>query len=275
MAAALRAIGEDMTEEETTQVETATDDTNDLSDAFNDEEVTTETETETTETETTETETEKGAETKETEKSETKATETEVTPTSETIGLQAALVAERHKRQEAERKLKETEVPETVPDPIEDPKGYSDHIEAKADKNLLSTKIDLSRDIMMDSKDDYLEKEKVFMGLVGSDVDGEFVIADESLFQRFKASKNPGKFAYETAVTHLDIEAKSAPDYVEKLLAKEKEKWLAELQEAGKVSEGLKVTDVPDLTGASAGSNATEIEKVEDLLNTAVSFLND
>ena len=235
-----------------------------LSDAFNDDEVETE-ETETTETKAT-TETEKGEEEdskgKETEEPESKKVEA---PSTETAGLQAALLAERHKRQKAEKKLKSLEEPETVPDPIEDPEGYSEHISAKADKNLLSAKIDLSRDLMMDSKDDYLEKEKVFMGLIGEGNDGEFVVTDQSLHDRFKSSKNPASFAYKHAVKHLDVEAKSAPDYEEKLTARIKAEILAEMDEAGTGKPALKAVDVPDLTKAAAGSNSESVEKEDDL----------
>ena len=262
-----------MTEEAEVKSEEVTGDES-LSDVFNDEEdtkVTPEneetgeaTETETPdkpdkESETKESESEKG----EPEKPEKEVTEKVETPSTESIGLQAALVAERHKRQEAEKKLKDIEKPETVPDPIEDPTGYADYIGAKSDKNLLSTKIELSRDLMMDSKEDYIEKEKVFMDLIGTNNDeGVFIISDSSLFQKFQEAKSPARFAYDHAVQYLDVQAKSDPEYREKLKAEILEELQKEIKEK---DEGVKATDVPNLTKASAGSNTTQVEKLVDL----------
>lgn len=181
------------------------------------------------------------------------------TPSTETAGLQAALVAERKKRQEAEDRLKGLEEPEIIPDPVEDPQGYADHITAKADKGLLDTRINLSRDLMIDAKDDYLEKEKVFMGLIGTvDDEGRLSIADPTLFARFQEAKNPARFAYQHAVDHLDIQAKSDPEYREKLKAELKKELLAEMEAK---PTGVKATEVPDLTNAAAGSNSIPVVK--------------
>jgi len=228
------------------------DDADTITDIFDDEP-------ETTETESTDEVVETG-----TEKGEDKPGETEEstddakveTPSTESDGLQAALIAERRKRQEAERKLKETAEPETVPDPIEDPTGYAKHIESKADKNLLGAKIDLSRDVMMDSKDDYLEKEKVFMGLIGEETEDGFNVVDINLFKQFKDAKNPARFAYDHATHYLDIQEKSSPDYRDKLKNELREELLAELK-----SEGISAVDVPDLTKSGAGSNSSVVEK--------------
>lgn len=186
------------------------------------------------------------------------------TPSTESAGLQAALVAERRKRQEAEEKLKGLEEPETVPDPIEDPTGYADFITAKSDKGLLQTRIDLSRDVMMDSKEDYLEKETVFMGLIGNvDDDGKLSITDQTLFTKFQAAKNPARFAYQHAVQHLDIAAKSDPNYRDNLKAELKAEILAEM---GGKPTGLKATEVPNLTKATATkSNSEPVEKLQEL----------
>ena len=258
-----------MTEEAEVKSEEVTGDES-LSDVFNDDE---DKGSEEQSTETEKSESEKVEPEKEPDKEPEKELEKEPekekaeTPSAESIGLQAALVAERHKRQEAEKKLKDIEVPETIPDPIEDPKGYADHISAKSDKNLLSTKIELSRDLMMDSKDDYVEKEKVFMDLIGKDDDGVFNITNQSLFAMFQEAKSPARFAYDHAVQYLDVQTKSDPKYRENLKAE----LLAEIQkdaekEVNKEAEkGVKATDVPNLTQASAGSNTVQVEKLVDL----------
>lgn len=249
-----------MTEQLATEVaeeitEVVSEDINSLSSLFDDSEEEVEV-TATAETEV-ETEVEKG-ETEEVEveaKAEAETTEEVETPaTDQTVaGLKAALTAERTKRQEAEGKLKATEAKETAPDPIEDPEGYAEYLEARSDKSSLETRIAISRDVWMDAKDDYLEKEKVFMGLVA---DSEGNIADESLHKKFLASKNPAKFAYDHATEHQRLEVLRSPDYEAKLRAKIEAELLAKVQPSGK-----RAVDVPDLTKATdSGSNSTPVE---------------
>ncbi|MCZ6897633.1 MAG: hypothetical protein O7D95_02840, partial [Betaproteobacteria bacterium] len=196
------------------------------------------------------------------EKTEPEKTETEEpakaeveTPSTESIGLQAALVAERHKRQAVEEKLKSLEEPEKIPDPIEDPEGYANHIKKASSKGLLETRIALSRDLMIDSKDDYLEKEKVFMGLIGTMDDGKLTVTNELLFKQFQESKNPGRFAYNFAVDHLLAEKYKDPKFEENLKAQLKDEILAELKAP---KEGISATELPDLTKATATASNTE-----------------
>ncbi len=254
MDAAQRALlkGEDMTEQ-AEELEEVAEDIMSLSDTFNDDLEDAEDKSE----ETSEVETGETEEVEETEaKAEEETTETEVvTPTTEQSGLYAALQAERKKRQEAEERLAKKE-PEVVPDPMDDPEGYAKHIEQKADKGLLETRISLSRDLMMDSKDDYLEKEKVFMGMI---MDDEGKVIDKTLHEKFLASSNPAKFTYDTAKEHLEIQELKSPDYRDKLKAEIRAELLAEM----KVPEikSVKPTEVPNLTKASeAGSNTEKAE---------------
>ena len=188
-------------------------------------------------------------------------------PSAATTGLQAALVAERQKRQRAEAELKGYQKPEVTPDPIEDPDGYKDYIIGKTDKGLLDAKIAISRDLILDSKEDYLEKEEVFMrDLVGAviDEDGMLVsVSNQSMLDQFQKAANPAKFVYDQAVTYLDVKEKSSPDYAEKLKASLKAEILAELQAetAPAKPKTVGAADVPNLTSTSAGSNATAVVK--------------
>lgn len=210
---------------------------------------------------------EEATETKgETEVSEDKTEETkavEPPATNEQAGQMAALIEERRKRQAAEARLKELEgkEKESVPDPIESPEEYAQYIEAKSQSVNQTALRTMSRDVMMDLKEDYLQKEAVFMGLVA---DKEGNIIDQSLFDKFNASRNPARFAYDFAIEHEKIEALKSPDYEAKL----REKILAELQEELK-NPKLKATEVPDLTtAAAAGSNSQPVVKdleMEDL----------
>lgn len=187
------------------------------------------------------------------EKEETKVAET---PSAEETGLKAALTAERRKRQEAEEKLREKETKTKIPDPIEDPEGYANHLRVENGKVEFKTRIALSRDLMMDAKEDFADKEKVFMELV-SDADGNII--DESLFRRFQESPNPARFAYNHAKEHLEILELKSPDYKEKLKAELRK----ELEEEMK---SVSATQVPNLTKATAaGSNSQKVEELTEL----------
>lgn len=184
-----------------------------------------------------------------------------------------ALTEERRKRQDAEKRLKELEeklqqAPQQeqvkVPDPIEDPQGYAKFMEDKTNLDALRTKVNLSRDLMLDLKDDYAEKETLFV---------ELARANPYLVQQMNASPNPAKFAYQTATEHLEVQKYKDPKYQEQLKSELKEQLrkelLAELQEAkpGKKS----ALDVPDLTKATAaGKNSDkavkEVTHVNDVL---------
>ena len=67
-------------------------------------------------------------------------------------GLEAGIAAERTKRQEAEKKIPKEE----IPDPVDDPEGYAQYLDRKNSNSDLKTRIDLSRDFMIDSKEDYV-----------------------------------------------------------------------------------------------------------------------
>lgn len=173
-----------------------------------------------------------------------------------------ALTEERRKRQEAEARTKELEAqlskqspePEKVPDPIDDPQGYAKFMEDKANQDALRTKVSLSRDIMLDLKEDYEEKEKVFMDLVKT---------NPYLVQQMNASSNPAKFAYNTAAEHLETQKVRDPKYLEEMKAKWKEEFLAELKQQEGKPDKKSALDVPDLTKATAAGKNSDIKERE------------
>lgn len=222
-----------------------------LSDVFNDAEVSTESPP----TDKVETKEEKGEQSESKEEDKGKKVEP---PSTEESGLKAALAAERRRRQEAEEKLRVKETVK-VPDPIEDPEGYAKHLEVQNGRNEFKTKIALSRDLMLDAKEDFIEKEKVFISLVA---DEEGNITDESLFRKFQNAPNPARFAYNHAKEHLDIQELKSPDYREKLRAEIRAEVEAELKGKKPVS----ATEVPNLTKATAaGSNSEKVEELTEL----------
>jgi hypothetical protein len=214
------------------------------------------------ETETEETKVEAKAETKETAKTEAETPAAE----KESVPLKA-LTEERHKRQEAERRAQDAEAKlkqasqedKKVPDPVEDPEGYKQYMEDEANLNALRTKVSLSRDIMLDLKEDYAEKETVFV---------ELAKTNPFLVQQMNASPNPAKFAYQTAVEHLDVQQYRDPKFREKLEAEIKAKVEADLkaQREGKQPDKKSALDVPDLTKATAaGKNSDKGENLAEL----------
>ncbi len=181
-------------------------------------------------------------------------------PSAEETGLKAALAAERRRRQEAEGKLREKDaVKAKAPDPIEDPEGYASHLRAENGRNEFKTKIALSRDLMIDTREDFIEKEKVFMGLVADEAGN---ITDESLFRKFQNAPNPARFAYNHAKEHLEVQELKSPEYREKLKAEIR----AELEAERKEKKPKSATEVPDLTKATAAaSNSTAVEELTEL----------
>jgi hypothetical protein len=234
-------------------------------DVFNDNEAEEqETEAETVVEGTEETEVEAKAETEETE-------ETEEEPTSsddkdEVSGLKKALKAERQKRQDAQSKLrKQEEAPKTVPDPVTDPEGYAAYHEQSTERKVLNDRIVLTQDLMRDLHEDFDKYQGIFMNLVSKENDdGSLSITDPALLQKFNASANPAKFAYNHAKKHEEIEALSSPDYKENLRKSIEAEVLQKLK-----AKGLAVADLPNLTNAAA-SNKNDVivdDKSKDVID--------
>jgi hypothetical protein len=198
---------------------------------------------------------EQNAETPSAEKGEPTATDSPA----KTIPI-AAQIDERRKRQEIERErdelkqqleaLKTPKQEEKGPDLFADPEGWTKAQEQKTQKQILQTKIEISREMYLDSKPDFEEKEAAFVKMAQ---------ANPSLVQQMYASANPAKFAYETAKKQLAIDAMGDPEtYREKLKAE----ILAELQ--GGTPEPEKpvkapLDKAPSLATASAAKLNTDL----------------
>lgn len=165
-------------------------------------------------------------------------------PPSARTGQLAALLAERDKRQAAEKELQRLR--EQVGEEGEAP-GVS------AEQALLQTKIDLSKDVIMAIEPEFATKyEPHFMRMVVSE-DGKTVI-DEKLLSEFQSSPNPAKFALETAKRDIRVQEVNDPKFEENLRAQMRADILKELEDAGKE---VSAVDVPDLTNtADGGSNS-------------------
>lgn len=191
-------------------------------------------------------------ETAETDSSTTEQqTSEEVTDDPEVKNLDWAKVAyldEKRKRQELEKRLEALESggkqeQAKGPDLFENPEEYLQQRE-------LRLKADISREMMMEARPDYKEKEDVFLALAKE---------DPTLVSKLRQAPNPAKFAYDTAVKHKAMEEIGDPvKYREKIKAE----LLAELQK----SAPKKKPSLANTTSVGGGVSSTGDQTLEDIL---------
>ena len=200
----------------------------------------------------------------------------EATPASEPESeeqswTKVAALDERRKRQasdlradKAEARVKQLETPEVPrPDIFEDQKGALDHLEQRFELLLTNRIVKVSRSNLKETKTDYDDMEKVFVKLAEDD---PRLVAD------MRASDSPAKFAYDTAVKHLKIEALATQD-PDALRAKIKEEVRLELKSEAKEAEDdesaldRKAGSVSLATSRAAGNSDVPDElSLEDVL---------
>jgi hypothetical protein len=173
-------------------------------------------------------------------KTEAKKEPDEETTSSEPKSVpRQALLDERRKRQQAEDRLRELE----------------GGVKVDPSTEAFNLTIKLSRDLILENHTDYPEMEKVFMELVSEpDADGQGIrITDPTLYQKFRSSPNPAKFAYNHAKQHKAFLERSAPDYEQKLREKIEREVLEKLSKRAPEVEKL-----PNLTNLAATANNTD-----------------
>lgn len=209
--------------------------------------------------------------------------ETEVAPTAteepqddpQSVPVKA-VQDERRKRQAAEAANKEmaaelaelrkpkTEEPQR-PDATEDPEGAYSHLEGSFQSALLKERINTSREMMMELKADYEEKENVFIQLAKE---------NPSLVNQMNKSGNPAKFAYKTAENHLAIQKLTDPKTVEQMKADYEKKWNAEFEaknpNAKRNASALAVPDLNNATSAASGHATPQAEALDDVVGRGV-----
>lgn len=198
---------------------------------------------------------------KETEKAEDETTTSKDTQEPESW-TKAAALDERHKRQEAEKEIKELKTQledrksekKPTPDVFEDQAAFVESLKSEFSQALLVGITSLSRDMAMDKYDDYEEKEIIFHELAKD---------DPTLITKLSASANPARFAYNTAKNHLKwkeveemgrdgYEAKLEKELRAKIAKEDKEKQ----EESQKRDEKVSSAEMPSL--ASKGSSTTK-----------------
>ena len=120
----------------------------------------------------------------------------------EASGLKYALTDERQKRQLMEQRLGRREEEPSIPDPLDDPKGYRDALEKRQDERLqarlLEERLNMSRAFAASQHADYQEMEQRF---------AEMAQRDPRLIEAVRNHPNPAEYAYQVA--HQSASAKT------------------------------------------------------------------
>lgn len=176
-----------------------------------------------------------------------------------------AVLDERRKRQDLEKKIQELEAKvnqpapeqkqeeEIIPDPIDDPVGYKNYVKDSLKQEMFLERVNETKAEMQAKHEDYPEMEKKFIELSND---------NPALAQKLKQASNPAKFAYDTAKKHLDSQKYSDPNYLANLKEEMKKEILADLVKNQKTnSKPAPNVDIPDLSNrTSVESNVTQKE---------------
>lgn len=169
----------------------------------------------------------------------------------------AAVKDERRKRQEAERKAEDLEKRLAAlekpsakkPDIFEDPDGVLGSLRQEVQGQILQTRIELSQDLMREKHEDYDELESEFYDLAKAN---PFLLQDPAF------TKNPAKYAYETAKKARDAAGLKDVDKMraelEAKVRKEVEEKIRKETEEKSKKDGSKrsATETPSLAQARA-----------------------
>jgi hypothetical protein len=206
---------------------------------------------------------------------EVKATEPEVSPTAteskpkdeaKEDWTKAAVLDERRKRQELERKLAEIESKANAkpkrPDLFEDPDGALSYIENNLREETRAMRTEMARELMRTVAKDYDE------------VEAEFIEAAKDnplLLNELANAQNPAKYAYEMGQKMRQMaQMKDTAAYEAKVRAELEAKIRAEIQAEQEAQAGKrKATQVPSL--AAAQSRGAIDAPVEESLEAILS----
>ena len=178
----------------------------------------------------------------------------------------AAVLDERRKRQELERKLAEYEKakPER-PDVFEDQDGAFGHVKDELRSEIGNIKLELSQDMMRSIHEDYDELESEFIELAKDNA---------ALLTELNQAKNPARFAYETAqkarqaAELKDVEGMRAKIEAE-MRAEIEAKLKAEAEESAKKKSGKDQALSPSLAASTSTGGVDNFE--DDSLDVILS----
>lgn len=157
----------------------------------------------------------------------------------------AALKSERQKRQAAEsereelkKKLAQYEV------------GSEEPQELDVDEKLFNERVNMSREMMMETKSDYAEMAQTFIDLAKN---------SPALLEDYRRSGNPAKFAYQKAKEHVEyqqfLKDKDSEDYKEFLKLKTEGKLSKQVEESPEEKRKKAALGVPKLNNLTSKSS--------------------
>lgn len=199
------------------------------------------------------------------ESSEEETEESESEPPSEEKLVPVAAVQDaRRKLQEANEKLaryEKSETDENAPDPSADPEAYEAYVEQRVEKKLLVSRIEKSQAEMLEKHEDWPEMEQIFMVLAGSNPD---------LYTEMNAAQSPAQFAYDKAKEYekaqeTKIRARIEAEVSEKDGADKKEPSTAEKRN----KSALKSPKLNKVTSTNTESAREQLDSLEDMFEGA------
>lgn len=153
-------------------------------------------------------------------------------------GIKAAMLAERHKRQEVERqyaalqKAQEEAAAEEKPFLGEEYEQRFTETEARLREEVVQTKIAISESFMREKHADYDEKLNAFAALAKE---------NPLLLHQARAAANPADFVYRAAANHLQVQKLQELGDPEQYRQKLREELLAELKAEQEAENKAKV----------------------------------
>jgi len=181
----------------------------------------------------------------------------------------AAVLDERRKRQEYERKVQELEAKMAEqdapkrPDVFEDQEGAFSHLQQTFEQRLHESRLELSQEMMRMQHEDYDALESEFI---------EMAKDNPALIQELQGERNPAKFAYETALKAREAaELKNVDEYKAKLKAEMRAEIEAELkqqQEQAQASQAKKQEALAPSLAASQSKGG--VDTYEDVSLEAI-----
>ena len=174
---------------------------------------------------------------------------------------ETAYLDEKRKRQELEKQLEEKSKPKAEEvNLFVDPDGFKKSIKDGIRQENFKTKVNLSREFMLEAKPDYEEKEAKFF---------EMAQTDSALVTKMQNHSNPARFAYETASKQQALDEIGDPAAYKERLKKEILEELKGSQDKPEETEKPQVDDAPSLATASAAKSNTSINEMslEDMFD--------
>lgn len=198
--------------------------------------------------------------------SETLADEEQKQEEPQETWTKAAVLDERRKRQEMEKRLADMEaklqasqseqqavkVPLQAPDPIDDPDAFN----AYQDKRIFDMALKFDQRQLQEKYDDYDDTVEHFKKMAGD---------NPALVEAFQKQEFPATYAYNTAKADLNAKKYQDPNFLENLEKELEAKILKKLQGDVQTSKKPDATALPKLNGAtSVVSNVEQRIELDD-----------